>query len=144
MKRLGLELRQGIDPAFAENPNCFARATAADLVDISGQKRIGSAQFWQRGHLLQHGEIPLNPPKQLWHEIFGTAPPSWDPLPPSPTSVETALTEAVMELWPGLDWKMMPISPLEQEQVRERSAAYRVEESEVSWINPEARNEVTA
>ena len=49
-----------------------------------------------------------------------------------------------MELWPGLDWKMMPISPLEQEQVRERSAAYRVEESEVSWINPEARNEVTA
>ena len=65
LARLGLELSQGDDPALAGNQNCFASATTADLVDPLGHKRIGSAQFWQRGHLLQHGEIPLRRPNSF-------------------------------------------------------------------------------
>ena len=63
---LGLPLRFGSDPAGAETNNCFATATVADLVDPCGVKRVGSAQRWQNGRLLQHGEILLDPPAELW------------------------------------------------------------------------------
>ena len=49
--------------------NCFSTSTYADLIDENGQKRIGSAQFWRKGRLLQHGEIILDPPKELWEEV---------------------------------------------------------------------------
>ena len=144
LARLGLELHPGDDPALAGRQDCFASATAADLVDPSGQKRIGSAQFWQRGHLLQHGEIPLAPSQQLWSEVFGTAPPCWHPCAPSAEQVEAALTEAIAELWPGLSWGVAPITGQEQQRVAERAADYEVNVSELSSNNPEARMDVTA
>ena len=109
LARLGLELHPGDDPALAGSQDCFASATTADLVDPLGHKRIGSAQFWQRGHLLQHGEIPLAPSQQLWEDVFGAAPPCWQPTAPSAARVEAALTEAIAELWPGLRWCVTPI-----------------------------------
>ena len=144
LARLGLELHPGDDPALAGSQNCFESATAADLVDPSGHKRIGSAQFWQRGHLLQHGEIPLAPSQQLWEKVFGTAPPCWQPSAPSAASVEAALTEAIQELLPGLRWDVMPINAGEQQLVAERAADYEVNDSVVSSNNPEARIDVTA
>ena len=144
LERLGLELHSGDDPALTGSQDCFASATTADLVDRSGHKRIGSAQFWQRGHLLQHGEIPLAPSQQLWEEVFGTAPPCWQPTAPSAASVEAALTEAIAELWPGLPWGVTPISGREQQLVAERAADYELNDSAVSSNNPEARMDVTA
>jgi len=35
-----------------------------------GEKRIGSAQLWRRGLLLQHGSIQLNPDPGLWQMLF--------------------------------------------------------------------------
>ncbi|WP_250395935.1 lipoate--protein ligase family protein [Synechococcus sp. MU1655] len=144
LARLDLELYPGDDPALTGSQNCFASATTADLVDPSGHKRIGSAQFWQRGHLLQHGEIPLAPSPQLWHEVFGTDPPCWQSATPSAARVEAALTEAIAELWPGLRWDVTPMSGREQQLVAERASDYEVNDSEVSSNNPEARMEVTA
>ncbi len=144
LARLGLELSQGDDPALAGSQNCFASATTADLVDPLGHKRIGSAQFWQRGHLLQHGEIPLAPSQQLWEDVFGAAPPCWQPTAPSAARVEAALTEAIAELWPGLRWYVTPINGREQQLVTERASDYEVNDSAVSSNNPEARIDVTA
>ncbi len=144
LARLDLELYPGDDPALTGSQNCFASATTADLVDPSGHKRIGSAQFWQRGHLLQHGEIPLAPSPQLWHEVFGTDPPCWQSATPSAARVEAALTEAIAELWPGLRWGVTPMSGREQQLVAERASDYEVNDCEVSSNNPEARMEVTA
>ena len=73
--QLGLPLQFGDDPALGSGSNCFASSTAADLVDRAGVKRIGSAQCWQRGRLLQHGEILLDPPPELWQLVFGEAAP---------------------------------------------------------------------
>ncbi|MBT66803.1 MAG: ligase [Synechococcus sp. NP17] len=143
-QRLGLELNPGVAPALAGSQNCFASATSADLVDPFGQKRIGNAQFWQRGHLLQHGEIPLAPHNQLWQEVFGTAPPCWRPFQPSAASVEAALIDAIKELWPGLSWNVNPITGREHQLVRDRADVYRVNDSEVSSNSPDARIEVTA
>ncbi len=143
-KRLGLDLHPGNDPALAGCPNCFSSATSADLVDSSGHKRIGSAQFWQRGSLLQHGEIPLVPPIKLWEDVFGSTPPCWKPFPPSEASVETALTSSIDELWPGILWSVQPISRSEQQLVKERAGSFRVHDSEASSNNPAARIDVTA
>lgn len=69
--------------AGAADPACFASQTAADLIDAGGRKRVGSAQLWRRGCLLQHGSIPLAPSPQLWRQVFGTEPP-----PPLPIETE--------------------------------------------------------
>jgi lipoate-protein ligase A len=56
------------------NPNCFARSTAADLVNADGIKRVGNAQRWQRGWLLQHGSIQLGGPDAVWQALLPGAP----------------------------------------------------------------------
>jgi lipoate-protein ligase A len=71
----GCRCSSGTIPPWAAGSNCFASSTAADLVDRAGVKRIGSAQCWQHGRLLQHGEILLDPPPTLWKAVFGEAAP---------------------------------------------------------------------
>tara|TARA_Y100001978_G_scaffold179298_1_gene174045 strand:- start:62 stop:769 length:708 start_codon:yes stop_codon:yes gene_type:complete len=68
--KLGLELNTGNIKKSAILENCFSSSYSSDLIDQFGYKRIGSAQYWKKGSFLQHGEIQLNPPKDLWLEIF--------------------------------------------------------------------------
>jgi len=72
---LGQPLDFGSGRSTAESGSCFARASAADLVHGNGAKRIGSAQLWRRGVLLQHGSLLLDPPQELWGQLFQEAPP---------------------------------------------------------------------
>ena len=69
--KLGLVLFQGKIKKSVIQDNCFGSNFTSDLVDQNGHKRIGSAQFWRKGSFLQHGEILLNPPSELWLKIFG-------------------------------------------------------------------------
>ncbi len=78
---IGLPLVSGSDAFGAQPPSCFSSATEADLVHRDGSKRIGSAQFWRHGALLQHGSIQLDPPIDLWRQVFGEEPPALEPLP---------------------------------------------------------------
>ena len=126
-ERLGVSLRAGTTPATAGGVDCFARSTEADLVDDDETKRIGSAQFWQRGHLLQHGEIPLNPPPELWHAVFGTLPPRWSPAAPAAAAVEQALTASFLEDWSGLIWSTEPLSDAERTALQHHASAYQLE-----------------
>ena len=73
---LGLHLERGHLKKSLIKENCFGSAYISDLVDQSGFKRIGSAQYKRRGAFLQHGEIQLNPPRDLWIKLFGEEPPS--------------------------------------------------------------------
>ena len=75
--QLGSALIDGSSQQQRGQQHCFAQATGADLVDPLGIKRIGSAQLWQRGRLLQHGSIQLQPPAQLWQQLFA------EPAPPA-------------------------------------------------------------
>lgn len=84
MAELGRPLRGGAGAAGLQAPSssCFASSTAADLVDAAhGAKRVGSAQLWRRGQLLQHGSLQLDPPRSLWRAVFAADPPRLDPLP---------------------------------------------------------------
>tara|TARA_B100000214_G_scaffold279902_1_gene209623 strand:- start:35 stop:742 length:708 start_codon:yes stop_codon:yes gene_type:complete len=76
---LGLTLKNGQVKKSIIIENCFGTSYISDLVDQDGYKRIGSAQYRKRGAFLQHGEIQINPPKDLWFKVFNEeAPPSID------------------------------------------------------------------
>ena len=72
---LGIPLKNGTVKKGRINENCFDTNYVSDLVDKNGNKRIGSAQYWKKGSFLQHGEIQLNPPLDLWIKIFDQEPP---------------------------------------------------------------------
>ena len=80
-ERLGVSLGFGEAPARPSSNNCFSSSTAADLVEAGGGKRVGSAQLWRQGCLLQHGSVLIEPPEGLWRQVFGSAPPNLTPLP---------------------------------------------------------------
>ncbi len=75
--RLGLNLKKGHLKKSTINQNCFGSSYISDLIDQYGFKRIGSAQYRKKEAFLQHGEIQLNPSRDLWMNLFGEeAPPS--------------------------------------------------------------------
>ncbi len=127
---LGVPLHFGDEPAIHEEANCFARCTAADLVDRQGVKRVGSAQRWLHGRLLQHGEILLNPPPRLWEELFGSAAPP--PADLNPQELEANLLEAFQQCWPELNWREQALCA-DERQALEASLA---DEPELACIDP--------
>lgn len=114
-RMLGEELRFGDAPASADNMNCFARSTVADLVDSHGCKRIGSAQRWLHGCLLQHGEILLDPPTDLWTEVFGGVAPSAAPASIPRIGLDQILLQALQHQWPECQWSEPPLSDRERQ-----------------------------
>lgn len=91
---LGQPLQFGRQAASTQPSSCFALSTAADLVHGDGSKRIGSAQLWRHGCLLQHGSIQVEPPAALWQQLFGASPPPLAPLPLAGQELEAALIES--------------------------------------------------
>lgn len=81
---IGLELESGEIKKSIILENCFNSCFTSDLIDEKGYKRIGSAQYWKKGSFLQHGEIQLNPPNDLWFKIFNE---------PAPPKIELKLTQ---------------------------------------------------
>ena len=73
---LGLGLKRGHLRKSIIKENCFGSSFVSDLIDQYGFKRIGSAQYRKKGAFLQHGEIQLNPPRELWLRLFGEEPPT--------------------------------------------------------------------
>ncbi len=88
---LGQPLRFGRKAPSRERASCFATSTAADLVHRDGAKRIGSAQLWSRGTLLQHGSIQIAPAEDLWRALFSEDPPRLAPLPLAGSDLEAHL-----------------------------------------------------
>ncbi len=69
-RELGLYLKHGTLRKSPIKNNCFGTSLISDLVDQDGFKRIGSAQYRKKGAFLQHGEIQINPSKDLWLKLF--------------------------------------------------------------------------
>ena len=69
-RELGLNLKHGTLRKSPIKNNCFGTSLISDLVDQDGFKRIGSAQYRKKGAFLQHGEIQINPSKDLWYKLF--------------------------------------------------------------------------
>ncbi|NMG58065.1 lipoate--protein ligase family protein [Geitlerinema sp. P-1104] len=129
-QRLGVPLRFGDRPPSGHNPNCFATATAADLVTPEGYKFIGSAQLWRRGAVLQHGSMQLIPNPVLQAQLFGSQepPPSLlrDPLPKDINHLVSTLTQAAEDAF-GVRLQVQPFTPEEVAAIKAQATTWRVD-----------------
>jgi len=98
--QLGQPLQQGCQSSATQPSNCFASGTAADLVHADGAKRIGSAQLWRRGCLLQHGSILVDPPADLWQLVFDAPPPRLARLPLQGPALHSLLIRSALTWLP--------------------------------------------
>jgi lipoate-protein ligase A len=104
---LGQPLSFGDAPCLADQTNCFASSTAADLVHANGSKRIGSAQLWRGGCLLQHGSVLIEPDDRLWQAVFGEPAPHLSALPLAGEELEAHFVAAAQRWLPigdALGW----------------------------------------
>ena len=101
-KKAGVDLSFGNQSVNISNNNCFATSTLADLVDSDKNKHIGSAQYWKKGHLLQHGEILMEPSKKLWKKVFNTDPPKIRDELKEKDKIIKFLKESLIKTWPNL------------------------------------------
>ncbi len=97
---LGLPLQPGRSAPSRDRSSCFATSTSADLIHADGSKRIGSAQLWRGGCLLQHGSILLTPQADLWEQIFGEEPPQLSALPLGSDDLEALLLRSAARCLP--------------------------------------------
>ena len=95
----------------------------ADLVDPCGVKRVGSAQRWQNGRLLQHGEILLDPPAELWEEVFEEAAPAAAPTWINRLELDQHLRQSLVETWSHCRWQMQPLMPEEIQELGDELAS---------------------
>jgi len=123
---LGEPLRFGTTPASLAGSNCFASSTAADLIQADGSKRIGSAQLWRGGRVLQHGSIQLAVDAALWQELFQSEPPALPPLAVSPQQLETSLLTAASQWLPLPPAVPRPLLAAELAELAGRLEHYRV------------------
>ena len=100
-KKAGVDLFLGNQPVNISNNNCFSTSTFADLVDKENNKHIGSAQYWKKGHLLQHGEILIEPSKDLWKKVFNTDPPIIKKELRETDKIIFFLKESLINQWPN-------------------------------------------
>ncbi len=134
---LGLPLIFGNQSANPSEKNCFSTSTLADLIDPLGNKRIGSAQVWQKGSLLQHGEILLDPPAKLWMEIFKTKAPKPASISIPKISLVETLYKACRSCWPEVSWQDKKLTKKEYEKITINSMKYalNINQPDLS-INP--------
>ena len=102
---LGLILERGKLRKSIIKENCFGSSYISDLVDQDGFKRIGSAQFRKKDAFLQHGEIQLNPPRDLWINLFGEESPPQIDLSLTKKEIIKYLTNSFLESQPNLKIK---------------------------------------
>jgi lipoate-protein ligase A len=133
--QLGQPLQFGSAPASLAQSSCFASSTAADLVQANGVKRIGSAQLWRSGRLLQHGSIQLAVDGDLWRALFHSEPPLLAPLPATAQELQLLLLESAARHLPLPPVVERPLRATELAAVSADLNSYRVEVAESS---PEA------
>ena len=120
-RALGIDLHYGEGGrGYIHNPNCFSTATAADLVDQWGNKRIGSAQLKRGTAILQHGSMVLTPNAQLFTKVFNEPAPSSIKLAPDITleMIMQKLTQAAAVCF-NAELQLQALSEKEWQEIEE-------------------------
>ena len=121
LKKAEIDLFLGNQPVSISNNNCFATSTLADLVDKDKNKHIGSAQYWKKGHLLQHGEILIEPSKKLWKQVFNIDPPKINEKIKDKNRIIFFLKESFIKTWPHLRWSNYKLDEKDMKTVKDLS-----------------------
>ena len=118
IKKAGVDLFFGNQAVNISTSNCFSNSTLADLVDENKNKYIGSAQYWKKGHLLQHGEILMEPSKQLWKKVFNIGPPNIKNEIKEKDKVINSLKGSLGRIWPNLQLSNYTLDERDQEIIK--------------------------
>jgi len=123
-RSLGVELRYGTaGRGYAQQANCFALATGADLVTAAGSKAIGSAQQRRGAAVLQHGAMRLSGSGGLYERLFREPEPP--PLGVAPEAAIAALRQAWEDAF-AANLVEEPLSAAEVAAVQAIAAQFRV------------------
>ncbi len=118
-RTLGVELSYGkAGRGYIHNPNCFATATSADLINLQGNKLIGSAQLRQGEFILQHGSMKLNPDPELWRQVFPEAHSPLKNISLSNLEIIESLTHSAESCF-GMELREQPLSPQEWKEIKD-------------------------
>ena len=117
IKKAGVDLFFGDQAVNISTSNCFSNSTLADLVDENKNKYIGSAQYWKKGHLLQHGEILMEPSKQLWKKVFNIGPPNIKNEIKEKDKIIKFLIESLIKTWPNLKLSNYKLDEKDKEMI---------------------------
>ena len=117
-KNTGVNLFFGTQPVNIFDDNCFSTSTLADLVDEDKNKHIGSAQYWKKGHLLQHGEILMEPSKKLWKKVFNTDPPKIKNEIKDKYKIISVLKESFRKTWSNIELSNYNFNKKEKEEIK--------------------------
>lgn len=128
--RLGLPLRFGEQSQPRPQGSCFAGSSSADLIHDDGSKRIGNAQLWRHGVLLQHGSILVQPRRDLWRQVLAQDPPALAPLPCSHEELIAVLLDCARTLEPFAagPWRDQALEPAEWSAIAARLNRHRLAE----------------
>ena len=118
LKKAGVNLFLGNQTVEISNTNCFSTSTLADLVDKDKNKHIGSAQYWKKGHLLQHGEILIKPSEKLWKKVFNSDPPKIKNALKEKDKVINSLKESLVKTWPNLQLINYTLDTKDKEMIK--------------------------
>ena len=124
-QELGISLKFGEKKQNLSIENCFTTSTPADLIDSHGYKRIGSAQLWKNKHLLQHGEILLDPSRELWEEVFESKPPEALPSYFKRKNIEKLLVKNFTSFYPTFKWKKRSLTEEEMVYISQIAIKYK-------------------
>ena len=117
IKKAGVDLFFGNQAVNISTSNCFSNSTLADLVDENKNKYIGSAQYWKKGHLLQHGEILMEPSKQLWKKVFNIGPPNIKNEIKEKDKIINFLKESLIKTWPNIKLSNYKLDKKDKEMI---------------------------
>jgi lipoate---protein ligase len=121
-RSLGTTLQFGqAGRGYQRQVDCFASATAADLVDSDGEKLIGSAQAWRGQTVLQHGSMQLQRNLALQRQVFDAGEKNREknqtsnslvrqPTFPSVAAIVDALTQAAAQQFDAT-FEVKPLTP---------------------------------
>ena len=122
----GIDLHFGNQKATSIETNCFGSSTFSDLVDENENKRVGSSQRWIKGNVLQHGEILLDPPKNLWWKVFQEKPPDKAPKEIPRDGLEELLKNAWLSNLPKMSFQQVNLSNEDIQLINTKASEYLI------------------
>ena len=88
------------------------------LIDIAGKTNLTSGFSNYLKHLLQHGEILMEPSKQLWREVFNTNPPKIRNEVKEKDKIIGYLKESLSKIWPNSKLLNYKLDNLDQKKIK--------------------------
>ena len=91
----------------------FGRQSGLYTSDLGRSGPVAADQL----RLLQHGEILLDPPADLWDDVFGEPAPAAAPAQINRGELDQHLRQRLVQAWSHCRWQMQPLMSVETQDL---------------------------